>query len=374
MRRRSIVRFFKRAGIAAGALCLIFVVAAAIFAFQCAKVQRPPKIRSEASKERMKQTAGIKDYARDEAGAYLGYPEWFIVWSYKEKADFQQRQVPSGFPYFKSIGQYWSAYCCVHGMTHGKYAFDFGEHLMLVVIGGSFSLEYAIRGAYEGSLGRLAEWTSGHQPVEEDLYSNRVAREYADFVHIRPFYEFSFWKRFKGLWAETKLWGRHPARKLERRLFLSLDYSFEAFYCSLIEIATHASYGYESAETYAWIDNASEKLFTENPKMRKVKEVGPGAYIVVIPRYQEFTTMAAWLAERDVHFVEIAGNDEILLTAIAPRDWTYNLTVGEAAFSTAFATAPEMKRVAISTPVATLHTILSQLKKGGIEVEHVYDY
>ncbi len=34
MRRRSIVRFFKRAGIAAGALCLIFVVAAAIFAFQ----------------------------------------------------------------------------------------------------------------------------------------------------------------------------------------------------------------------------------------------------------------------------------------------------------------------------------------------------
>ena len=70
MRRRSIVRFFKRARIAAGALCLIFIVAAAIFAFQCAKVQRPPKVRSEASKQRLPVTAGIKDYARDEVGAY----------------------------------------------------------------------------------------------------------------------------------------------------------------------------------------------------------------------------------------------------------------------------------------------------------------
>ena len=374
MRLRSVLSFVKRAAIAGGALCLIFVVAVAIFAARCVTVERHPKIQSEASKQRLKLTADIKDYARAEESTYLGYPEWFIVWSYTEKADFQQQRLPSGFPFFKSIQQYWSAYCCVHGMTRRKYAFNFGEHQMLVVIGSSFSIEYLIRASYENTIGRLTEWASSHEPVEEDVYSNRVAREYADFVHVRPFYEFSFWKRFKGLWSENRLWGRHPVRKLERRLFLSLDYSVESFYCWLIEKATHASYGIESADTYTWIENASEAIFAENPRIRKVKELEFGAYIVIIPRYQEFTTVAGWLANRDVHFVEIAGNDEILVTAIAPRDWIYNLTVGEAAFSTELATAPEWRRVAISTPVSGLHKVMNELKNGGIRIEHVYDY
>ena len=87
-------------------------------------------------------------------------------------------------------------------------------------------------------------------------------------------------------------------------MFLSIDYSIEAFYCWLIEKATHASYGIESADTYAWIENAREEIFAQNPRIRKVKEAGPGQYIVIIPRYQEFTTVAGWLADRDVHFVD----------------------------------------------------------------------
>ncbi len=374
MRLRSVLRLAKRAAISIAVLCIAIGIAVAIFMAQCGKVQRPPKVQSEASKQRMKLTSDIKDYARAEDSTYLGFPEWFIVWSYTEKADFQAHHLPSGFPYFKSIEQYWSGYCCVHGLTRGKYPFDFGEHEMLVVIGSSFSVEYLIRASYENTIGRVTEWLSSGDPVEEDEYSNRVAREYADFVHIRPFYEFSFWKRFKGLWSENTMHGRHPLRKIERRMFLSIDYGIESFYCWLIEKATHASYGIESADTYAWIDNASPQVFAANPRIRKVKEAGPGAYIVIIPRYQEFTTVADWLADRDIHFVEIAGNDEILVSAIAPRDWTYNLTTGEEAFSTPLATSPELKRVAISTPVASLHQVVNDLRARGIKLEHVYDY
>jgi hypothetical protein len=374
MRFRSVRKFAKRAGIAIVVVCLALAIGAAIFIAQCGRVQRPLKVQSEASKARQKLTSDIKDYARAEDSTYLGYPEWFIVWSYTEKADFQQKHLPSGFPYFKSIQQYWSGYCCVHTLTHGKYPFDFGEHEMLVVIGSSFSVEYLIRASYENTLGRLTEWLSSGEEVEEDAYSNRVAREYADFVHIRPFYEFSFWKRFKGLWAENSFHGRHPLRKLERRMFLSIDYSIESFYCWLIEKATHASYGIESADTYAWIENAPEKIFVENPRIRKVRAAGPGAYIVIIPRYQEFTTVAEWLADRDIHFVEIAGNDEILVSAIAPRNWGYNLTAGAEAFSTELATDPGSNRVAITTPVSDLHRVLNELRNRGIKVEHVYDY
>jgi hypothetical protein len=374
MRLRSALRFVKRAAVAILSLCIALAIAVTIFITRCAKVERPPKVQSEASRNRQKLTSDIRDYARAEDSTYLGYPEWFIVWSYTEKADFQQNHLPSGFPYFKSIQQYWSGYCCVHGLTHGKYPFDFGEHEMLVVIGSSFSVEYLIRAAYENTLGRFTEWLSSGEEVEEDAYSNRVAREYADFVHIRPFYEFSFWKRFKGLWSENSLRGRHLPRKIERRMFLSIDYSIESFYCWLIEKATHASYGIESADTYAWIENAPETIFTQNPRIRKVKDAGPGSYIVIIPRYQEFTTVAEWLAARDIHFVEIAGNDEILVSAIAPRRWTYDLTAGAQVFSTTLATNPESARIAISTPVGDLHKVLNDLRNRGMKAEHVYDY
>src|SRR5262245_39629506 len=116
MRIRSVLRFVKRVFIAIAALCAVFALAAVVFTARCAPVKRQEKVQSEASKQRMKVTRGIKDYARPEESTYLGYPEWFIVWSYTEKADFQQRSLPSGFPFLKSIQQYWSGYCCVHGL------------------------------------------------------------------------------------------------------------------------------------------------------------------------------------------------------------------------------------------------------------------
>ena len=65
--------------------------------------------------------AKINDYARPEDDAYLGYPEWYIVWSYQEKADFQQQHLPSGFPFFGAVRQYWSSYCCISKLIRGKY-------------------------------------------------------------------------------------------------------------------------------------------------------------------------------------------------------------------------------------------------------------
>jgi hypothetical protein len=355
-------------------LCLLLVVVL-FFAAKCTGVRASQiKPGSEAAGERRKITADIKDYARPEEDTYLTYPEWSIVWSYQEKADFQERHLPSGFPYFTSIKQYWSGYCCAYGITRGRYPFNFGDHLMLAVIGSSFSLEYAIKGAYEKTVGRLSEWLSSDEAVDEDRYAYRVAREYADFVHIRPFYEFSFWRRFKGLWRETSAWGPHPARKWERKAFLALDYGFEAFYCWIIERATHAVYGIEGADTYAWIENAPNELFSENSRIRRVKTAGPQSFVVIIPRYQEFTTIASRLAARNVHFVEIAGNDEILVTAIAQRAWTYSLSEGEFLFSADIPTAPDFKRIAVRSPVRSLHTVLNDLANRGIKIEHVYDY
>jgi hypothetical protein len=369
MRRKVIRRLLRRILLLVALLFCGFMAGLIYFAANCKATRQDRKVTSAAAAERKKLTAGIKDYARTEESTYLTYPEWYIVWSYQEKADYQEKHLPSGFPYFAAIKQYWSGYCCVYGLTRNRYPLNFGDHLMLAVIGSSFSGEYALKGVYEKTIGKLTEWLSGNQPTGEDRYAYKVAREYADFVHMRPFYEFSFWKRFQGLWRETSAGGPHALRKWERKFFLSTDYATEAFYCWLIEKLTHLTYGIEGSETYAWVENAPE-----HPKVRRVKQTGPKSFVVVMPRYQEFTTIALQLAREGASFTEIAGNDEIALTALAPKSWKYNGPDGTVLFAAAMPTDPNLQRVAISTPVSALHNVLHALVDGGVQIEHIYDY
>ncbi|HEX4809293.1 MAG TPA: hypothetical protein VH325_10200 [Bryobacteraceae bacterium] len=321
-----------------------------------------------------KVSAGIKDYARPQEDTYFTYPEWYIVWSYQEKADFQQHSLPSNFPFFGEIAQYWCAYCSVNRIVTGRYPFNLGDHLMLMVIGSSFTVEYALKGIYEETVGRLSEWTSGGKPVDEDAYAASVAEQYAEFVHVRPFYEFSFLKSLRGLWTTTTWWGPHALRKWERKAFLSLDYGVEAVYCGLLTFATHAVYGIESADTYARIENSSSSVLLENARVRSIKEIGPGSEIVIIPRYQEFTDTADRLVKAGVRFLDVAGNAEILLTAIAPTDATDSVPNSQLLFSTEILTRPKSRRMALRCPVSSLDAVMGSIALHGWKIEHLYDY
>jgi len=308
--------------------------------------------------------------------SYFSYPEWYIVWSYEERAQYLPKNLPSGFPYFASIGQYWKSYCFICGLTQSRHQFNFGDHLSSMVLGGSFALEYAIRGAYEQTIGRLSEWTSSHELVEEDAYAARVAREYADFVYVRPFYEFHFGHAFAQLWKETPLWGKHPIRRWERKFILSVDFGIEAIYAHAMLFASHLAYGAESDETYTWIENAPESLFRDFPRIKNVKQLGPQSFVVSIPRYQEFTDRAVELAKSDVHFVQVAGNDEIMVTVVVPIGRAYDLPadLGRALFTEEFATQFGVERIALECPARSLHSVLNNLAVRGIKIEHIYDY
>jgi len=306
--------------------------------------------------------------------AYYSYPEWYIVYSYAERADFLERHLPSGFPHWREIAQYSRGYCFVSRITHERRQFNFGDHLMLVVLGTSFTLEYGIRSAYENTIGRLSEWSSSGQPVEEDAYAARVARDYANFVYIRPFYEYYFARCLNGLWKETHLWGPHPVRKWERKAILSVDYGLEATYAWVLEKASHITYGIESADTYAAIENVPDNFFQDFPRIRKVKELQPHSFIVIIPRYQEFTELTVQLAKRDVHFLDIAGNEVIFVTAVVPKNSKLDSKDAQVLFEEGFITHPDLKRVALECPVNTLHAVLNDLRGRGAQIEHVYDF
>jgi hypothetical protein len=377
--RERLKRFLKRVLllllIAFGALSL-FV---AVFWLKCAYARpsvAPLAAPANAVPNRPGNAVDIADGKRPLEDSYFSYPEWYIVWSYEERAQYLPKNLPSGFPYFASIGQYWRSYCFICGLTQSRHQFNFGDHLSSFVLGGSFALEYAIRGAYEQSIGRLSEWTSSRQLVEEDAYAARVAREYADFVYVRPFYEFHFAHALKELWKQTSLWGAHPVRKWERKFILSIDYGLEAIYAGILEKASHLTYGIESADTYAWIENAPQSVFQDFPRVKKIKDLAPRSYLVTIPRYQEFTDLSVKLAQRDVHFAQIAGNEEIMLSVVAPQDWRLDLPAGEAnlLFTDKSLTQPGVLRSVLECRVRSLHSVLNDVVSRGAKIEHVYDY
>ena len=376
--REGLKRFFKRRILPFFLIVFgAFILFIAAFWLKCAFVK--PGVAPLPSTARQ-QESGAPDIGeknrRPLEDSYFSYPEWYIVWSYEERAQYLPKNLPSGFPYFASIGQYWRAYCFICGLTQNRHQFNFGDHLSSFVLGGSFALEYAIRGAYEQTIGRLSEWTSSHELVEEDAYAARVAREYADFVYIRPFYEFHFAHALKQLWKETPLWGKHPIRKWERKFILSVDYGIEAIYAEAMQVASHLTYGVESGDTYTWLNNATDSVFQEYPRVKIVEETARQSYVIIIPRYQEFTDLAVKLANRDVHFVQIAGNDEIMLTVVAPKTWNYDLPANEATllFTENFLTEPQLRRFALECPVRSLHSVLNRLAARSVKIEHIYDY
>ena len=349
---------------------IFFVV---VFDAQCGSAQPNFKTINDQIPAQLKTAENdIKDYKRTEESTYLTFPEWYLVFNPQEYGRFIAKEKPSRFPYFTSIGQFWSGYCQVYGITKRNYSFNAGDQLMEAVIGTSFSVEYAIKGVWENTIGGASEWLGGSTQTEEDLYAAKVAQGYGNFIPTDPFYQFPFGHKFIGLWKDTSFFGPHILRKWERKTFLSLEYGVKAIYSWLIKISTHSIYGIADTEVYASVEKVSDSIF-QDPRVRKIREFENHSYVVTVPHYQGFTDFVPILARQGVVFIDIAGNDEILLTAVAPQDWKYDLQNGTLLFTMPMMTTSE-KRIAVQVPVKFLSTIVVQLESGGVRVEHLYDY
>ena len=114
---------------------------------------------------------GVPGYARAESFTYLTLPEWYIVFSADEYASLLAQRPPSAFPYIGAARQYWGFYGAACQATKGVYQFETGYHVMLGIIGASFTIESALKLIYENTVGRATEWLSSTDTPEEDRKS-----------------------------------------------------------------------------------------------------------------------------------------------------------------------------------------------------------
>lgn len=376
-KRKRLRRIARIGGLSLLVLLAVLLLPLVGVAVECRVFSQVEPTPPDISAERQALRTQLVDYAnnvRQEEQTYLTLPEWYIVFSADEYAAFIRQSPPSHFPYFRAIAQYWRTYYRVCGLTRDEYAFNGRYHTILAVIGVSFTVENVIKGVYENSVGRLTEWLGGGETTEEDAYAAQIATAYGDFIHTIPWFEFPFVEALNGLWTETSLWGPHFIRKWERKFALSLEFGGKALYGRLIKGGNEASFEPVDVEMYLWLVGLSDEVLQQEPEMQLVSRLDAESAVVIVPRYEAFTQMAPRLVEQGVRFVEIAGNDEIMLTVLAPTTWANDLPAGTLLFEMPVLSQPERQRIAVRVPVRELHLLLAGLDEVGLQLEHIYDY
>lgn len=354
-------RRWRLAAVAGGLIAAIVLVPMAYIEGSC---RTPLPGLSDASGRRPLLPAADR---RPEAQTFLTYPEWHIVYEAEAFArHLASGKPPSSFAYGQQIGQFWTSYCTVNRITQASPEAGAAK-VTIYTIGISYTVELAVKSAYERTVGRLFEATSGWRSAD-DRHAAHVQQRYGAFLHETPWYRFPFGEALSGVWRT-----REPAlnaRHWERRFALAAEYGVKAVYAQAIDAATGATVGRDQPmlRLVAYGDPATLRAI--DPRLNALASLPGGLTLVEAPRYQQFNDLLAKLSATRVGLVEIAGNTTIFATLLLPDRVP---APGKAVLAMPL-DQPGWRRVGIAVPVAKLLATMRRVQAIGGVVEHVYDY
>jgi len=312
-------------------------------------------------------------YRRKLDNTFFTFPEWYIVYSFEDFGRFLDKASESQFDYLGHILGFWKSFCTINRALPPATESRSEVKTMIYVIGISYSAEYAIKGLYESTVGRVFEWIRGSQRTPQDDYARAVLQDYAAFLYTVPWFKYPFREKLNGLMAITT---RTPsiARTWERGFALGTEYFVKIGYAGLIQKALDASGDNEPRDIMMVIATLPPEVLAKEPRIKPIRTLTAEWQLVQTPRYKDFTKIVLGLLDRGVGIAEIAGNRDIFMTVIAPD--SAKLDVGETTelFSLKLDANPGFRRAGLKAKVDRLVEIVRDLKARGADIEHFYDY
>src|SRR5262245_20624145 len=168
---------------------------------------------------------------RLEANTYLTYPEWHIVYAYDGLAEALKTGDEHAFDYISSVTSFWRSTCALMRVADAHGGADFDTRGMIHTIGVSFTVEMAVKGLYEETIGRATAWWRGPQKTPQDQAIARMATDYSAFLRQTPWYAYPFPRERHALWAPP---AGFSLRAWERRLGIGAEFTAKAAYAKLI--------------------------------------------------------------------------------------------------------------------------------------------
>ncbi|MDI3337674.1 hypothetical protein QKW60_14750 [Defluviimonas aestuarii] len=302
------------------------------------------------------------DWQRPESRTLLTYPEWHIVHAYEDYAAVIAKDDPQDFGFLASIRGFWSSLCDLSAASGNHGGFPVETKQMVYTIGVSFTAEMLAKAAYEETLGRLAVWLRGPDHAPLDTLSARQASDYATFLSQVPWYRWDFTSDAAALDAARTA----AFRDRERAFALGLEYRVKAAYARVIAAAVEGV-GHDELRLRSIVEGLSPETLAEVPGVTLIGARPEGVEIET-DRYRAYTLILQNLASRGAEMVEIAGNDDVLMTVLSGNpDWP-------GALASMARQGHDDYRHLLLIAVSDLGPTLRTLTSGQARLEHVHDY
>ncbi len=297
------------------------------------------------------------EWQRPEGRTLMTYPEWHIVHAYDDYAAVIARGDPQDFGFVTAVGGFWGALCPLAQESGAHGGFDGDTRQMIYTIGVSFTAEMLMKAAYEETLGRVATWLRGPERALLDDVSARQAADYARFLQQVPWYRWDFDR------DRVELSPGEGFRNAERRLALGLEYRAKAGYARVIAAAV-AGMEPDALRMRVILRGLAPEILAQAEDVQVIA-TRPEGIEVETPRYRAFTDLARLWAAQGADFVEIAGNDDILFTAISPDG-----PMPGALYAAARQGNPGYRNLML----VRVADLAAELRRLGPAVEHIHDY
>ena len=312
-------------------------------------------------------------YRRKLNNTFFTFPEWYIVYSFEDFGRFLDRSSESQFNYLGHIFGFWRSFCTINRAVPAS-----GDSLtevktMIYIIGVSYSVEYAVKGFYENTIGRVFEWIRGEKRTPQDEFGRAVLQDYAAFLYTVPWYKYPFREKLDGLMAIS---APTPSslRSRERDFALGAEYLVKIGYASLIQKALDAGGDDEARDIMFVVATLPPEVLAKEPRIKPIRALTPQWQLVQTPRYKDFTEVLQGLLDQGIGVAEIAGNHDILVTVIAPDAAKLDIKGTTELFSLGLDARPGFRRAGLKARIDQLVDINRELKAKGASIEHFYDY
>ena len=309
------------------------------------------------------------EFQRQEANSFLTSPEWHIVYAYEGLARALETGDEYEFGYFSSIKGFWSAACALNKVAAAHGGADRNTAQTNYVIGASFTLEMGMKALYEETFGRLFAALRGSVKSPQDVIAAEMASDYAAFLQQTPWYKYPFDQEVENLWNAPMTM---PLRAWERRLALGGEWKAKAAYAGVIANAVAAT-GVAKLEIRSVIAGLSEAQLAAIKDVQVIGAV-PQGVIINTPRYRAFTLILQEIARQGGSFVEIAGNDDVLVTVTMDDGEDASALPGAQVLALINRDGFGGKRALLKVRVPELNKLILALAAGPLRLEHVYDY
>ena len=299
---------------------------------------------------------------RPENRTLLTYPEWHIVHAYDDYAEVINDGDPHDFGYVRAIFGYWSSLCTLMEESASMGEIDGGTRQLVHVIGVSFTFEMLMKAAYEETIGRVATLARGGTHSRLDQLAAQQAAAYAMFLQQTPWYRYDFRQDA----ADLDQFNEGTLRDHERALSLGLEHRARAAYAGVIAQAVAAT-GFDDLTLQMVVTDLPQDQIESVPGVTVLGDVN-GAIEVETPRYRELTGIFSAWADQGATFLDIAGNDEIMFTALSDAP-----TQPDALISLPRQGYGDTRHLFL-VPVAQLSQSLRALEARDLRLEHIHDY